>query len=440
MRQFPETGPYESSLADFAAVGRLTTAIRVAKYEEWRAAREQAGVWPYARVLLQAPAATTTIEDSAGRPTAGLNFASQDYLGLAAHPGVHDAVIEALREFGPHSAGSAVLLGNTSLSRRLQQELAEFVGCAHAVLYPTGWAAGFGVIAALTGPDDHVVLDSRAHACLQQGARAATPSVHHFRHLDHAHARERLTTIRQTDAHGSILVVTEGLFSMDADIPDVGALQQICREFDARLIVDVAHDLGSMGPGGTGTLGTQQLLGRVDLVMGSFSKTFASNGGFVATSNFALSEYLKGYSNPHLFSNALSPLQAAVVQRCLQIVRSGEGAVLRDRAAAIATVLRDSLLAQELKVLGVRSPIVPVEVGSSALARAVSRRIAALGLLANLVEYPAVPRYRARFRLQVMAAHTQEHARTAATTMRQALDGARADSAAAEPVASGPPA
>ena len=175
-----------------------------------------------------------------------------------------------------------------------------------AVLFPTGWAAGYGVIRGLVRSADHIVIDALAHVCLQEGANAATRNIYTHRHLDLDHCRHWLQKIRAKDVENGIMVVTEGLFSMDSDTPDIAALQNLCHEYNATLLVDVAHDLGSLGEEGRGHIGIQKMLGKVDLVMGSFSKTFASNGGFIACRNRAVKEYLRFYSPPATFSNALS--------------------------------------------------------------------------------------------------------------------------------------
>ena len=175
---------------------------------------------------------------------------------------------------------------------------------------------------------------------------------------------------------------------MDADMPDIAAIQHVCRQYEAILLVDIAHDFGSMGPGGTGALGMQEMLGQVDLVMGSFSKTFASNGGFVAVNSPAIKQYLKFYGGPHIFSNALSPVQCAIVSAALRIVRSSEGDILREQLLYVSKTLRDALRAQGIACLGVPSPIIPVVIGEERVAAVAAKMIAERGVLANLVEYP----------------------------------------------------
>jgi glycine C-acetyltransferase len=388
---------------------------------QWLAARTQLSTWPYARALEQAPTPTTRIRSQNNRLVEGYNFGSQDYLGLSQHATIRDAAVRALVQFGPHAAASPMLQGNTQLSRRLESELAELVNMDHVLLFPTGWAAGFGVIVGLVRAGDHIVIDQLAHACLMQGARAATTNVRLFHHNDAVELRRKLRRIRDKDTTNAILVVSEGLFSMDSDSPDIAALQEVCSEYSAVLMMDVAHDLGAQGPGGTGQIGLQNMLGKVDLVMGSFSKTFSSNGGFVATHDLSVKQYLGIYGGSHTYSNAISPVQCGIVLEAMRIVRSAEGEQLRARSRRNIQQLREGFAAQGLECLGQPSNVVPVTVGDERLAKWTSRYLEENGLIANLVEYPAVARNRARFRFQIMASHTPEQIDTAIAIFCQSL-------------------
>ena len=209
---------------------------------------------------------------------------------------------------------------------------------------------------------------------------------------------------------------------MDSDTPDLNALQNLCDEYEATLLVDVAHDLGSMGPGGRGFIGEQDMLGKVDIVMGSFSKTFGSNGGFVSCNSMAVKQYLKYFGCTGTFSNALSPVQTATVTKAFEIVQSAKGQQLRSLLMTRIGQLRDALSAVSLQHLGNPSPIVPVRVGDEALARLVSRRLPALEVIANLVEFPAVAKGDARLRLQMMPTHSLENVQALASRLRTAMD------------------
>ena len=196
---------------------------------------------------------------------------------------------------------------------------------------------------------------------------------------------------------------------MDSDTPDLAGLQALCHEFNATLVVDVAHDLGCLGDDGRGYIGLQNMLGKIDIVMGSFSKTFASNGGFVACKRRAVKEYLRFYSAPATFSNALSPVQAAIILKAFEIVESVEGRIRRVALMANVLSLRHQLREAGLDYYGDPSAIVCVKMGTEGLARLVSKRLPKLGLVANLVEFPAVPKGAARIRMQVMANHSEKN-------------------------------
>lgn len=391
----------------------------------WLDSRVGFGGFPFSKRLLRAPAAETSVRLLDGSVVSGLNFASQDYLSLGSHADIRGAAVRAIEHYGVHSGGASVLAGAIDLSDELESHLAAFLKTPHVMLCPTGWAAGYGAVRGLVRDTDHVVIDQLAHNCLQEGAAAATRSLHFFRHLDLNHARIKLGALRARDPHNGILVVTEGLFSMDSDSPDLAGFVSICREYGARLVVDVAHDLGCTGPNGTGQLGTQNILGQVDVVVGSFSKTFATNGGFIATRERDLCNYLRYLSPPAIFSSALAPAQVAVALAALKIVCSSEGERRRQSLTEAVRALRNGFTAREVEVMGSPSPLVPVFIGRDDVGRIASRLLTQAGLLTNLVEFPAVSRATARFRLQVMSAHEPAACENAAARIAQAIRQAR---------------
>src|SRR5258706_376198 len=203
-------------------------------------------LWPYSKSTQKAPLSVCTAADDSGLKFTGLNFGTQDYLGLSSDPEIKEVAKAIIDEYGVHSAGSSALAGNTKYSLRLEQTISEFLHLDHTALYPTGWAAGYGVIKALVRKTHHVVMDGLSHACLQEGAYSATPNVHLHGHLNLDSVRRHLRRIRDKGATNGILVITESLFSMDSDTPDLRALQNLCKEYGATLLVDVAHDLGAM--------------------------------------------------------------------------------------------------------------------------------------------------------------------------------------------------
>lgn len=396
------------SLRDYRSPEGTNLIGRVAGFFDWQNLRREHNLWPYARSTATAPMARCDAMSDAGEEFSGINFASQDYLSLSSHPAIKAAAIDAINQYGVHSAGSAALLGNTANSLKLEAALSQFLNGREIVLYPTGWAAGYGSVQGFVRAGDHVVMDILAHSCLQEGAKSATQNIHYHGHLNLDALTRKLERIRAGDTQNGIMVVTESLFSMHSDTPNLGAMRALCDEFNATLLVDCAHDLGSIGEDGLGHMGLQNMLDAADIVIGSFSKTFASNGGFIAVKNRATAEYLKYYSATHTFSNALSPVQAATVLAALQIVRSEEGKALRRKLMDNILYLRAEMTKAGLETLGDPSPIVPVRIGTEAMGRFASRHLATMGGIANLVEYPAVPQGGARFRFQVMAAHSRD--------------------------------
>jgi glycine C-acetyltransferase len=417
--------PLRGSFAEYARPVGADLMARTESILPWIQARGKAKLWPYGRAVSQSPRTTTRAEAESKLIREGLNFASQDYLSLAAHPAIHEAARHAINAYGVHSAGSSALQGKSDISLALEREIGEALHMEHAVLFSSGWGAAFGAVTALVRADDYIVLDQLAHASLQTGAAAATQNVVHVEHLSEPALRRALTDIRAKAAGSGILVVTEGLFSMDSDSPDLRAMQATCREFGATLMVDVAHDFGSLGPNGTGRIGVEGLLGQVDIVMGAFSKTFASNGGFVATNHAGVRAYIEAYGGPHTFSNSMSPVQISIVREALRIVRSAEGEQRRQALMSAVGGLREALTERGFRCLGDPSAIVPVFIGHTPLARLASRAALQRGLFANLVEFPAVGIRAARFRMQVQADHSREQVKAGAVLLAEAVAEAR---------------
>ena len=201
----------KGSLREYRVVEGSNLLGRVEGFYKWQELRRQEGFWPYGRSTETGPKSACAIADDAGRKSRGVNFGSQDYLGLSNHPSIHQAAHVAIQRYGVHSAGSPAFMGNTTHSIALERKISEFLHMDRVVLYPTGYAAGAGAIKGLVRSCDHIVMDALAHACLQDGAAAATRNVYLFRHLDVESARRWLSEIRARDAANGILVVTEGL-------------------------------------------------------------------------------------------------------------------------------------------------------------------------------------------------------------------------------------
>jgi glycine C-acetyltransferase len=413
-------------LFDFQSPMGKSLTGRCEPFREWVDESSQQGFFQFLRHHLTAPDVTSSVLGWGGQHYRGINLASQDYLGLARHPAVVEAAVEACRTYGTHSSGSEPMGGGLAEGKILEEQLAEFIQHEHVVLFPTGWGAGYGGIKALVRPHDYVVLDALAHDCLQHGARSSTGSVSLFAHNDPSSLYKRLARIRRSDPEAAILVVTESLFSMDSDHPDFRQILAACHEHDAYLMVDVAHDLGLLGPEGRGVLAEQEVLKEVDFLIGSFSKTFACIGGFFASHSKAASYYVRGFSGSYTFSNYLIPAQVAAVKAALGIIRSEEGNTLRDATLRSAELMREQFEERGVEVLGRISSMVLPMIGPESTARMAYRRCLEEGIILNNIEFPACRRGQARFRLQVTPRHTDSQLQRAVSVVAEALQASSA--------------
>jgi glycine C-acetyltransferase len=390
---------------DFLQTGGSDLLARWAEHTDFWDARLAAGLDPSGRVMQgrvgPAGFALTRGQERVG----GLNFASHDYLSLSGHPMLRAAAVEAIGRWGLHSAGTITEQGGSVPSHKLEELLAEWLSCREVRLCPSGWSAAYSAVRTLVREADHVVIDTLASPGFHEGARAATRNVHRLANCCNEAVASRLASIRAHDPQAGILVITESLFGLDSSVPDLRALQDLCRDWQSTLVVGVAHDLGAIGDGGLGFLGEQGMVGEVDLIVGSFSKSFASNGGFVASQQRGLKQAMTVFANPLAHSAAMAPVQCEIVQAALGIIRSREGAERRRRLLDNSLRLSSDLEARAFTVKGQPSAIVPVVLGETGVARKMTRAALAAGALVNLAEHPQVSRRNARWQLLVMADH-----------------------------------
>ena len=331
------------SCLDFVPQEGITVEARTEDWARWLQQRRNANVWSYSRVMSSSPKSTTIVANERNQGAKHYtNFGSQDYLSLSGHPRIKEAANAAVAEYGVHSAGSAILAGRTNVMLSLEQKLSELLNKPACIIYPTGWAAGFGVIAGLAREQDLIVIDHLAHNCLVEGSRHTRAQLSYFGHNDVDELRQILASERERHPTKGIFLVLESLYSMDSDSPDLKECIELARQFGAMTILDVAHDLGAMGHSGRGLLDSVSNEFWPDMIMGSFSKTFASNGGFVAASSSVV-DYLRCYSPSFTFSNALSPVQTRIVLECIELIYSAEGQVMREKLFANILRLRDGM-------------------------------------------------------------------------------------------------
>jgi len=334
-----------------------------------------------------------------GRPMVMLG--SNNYLGLTTDPRVRAAAIDAVERYGTGVTGSRLLNGTLPLHRELEEQLAGWVGAEAALVFTTGYTANLGLIAALAERPDAVFVDSAAHASLVDGARLADGHLRAFRHNRPNSLRRGLRSWREQPDAGGVLVAVDGIYSMEGDWAPLTDIARLCRDYGARLLVDEAHALGVVGPHGAGTAAAVGVV--PDLVMGTFSKSLASCGGFIAGSR-AVIDFLKVHCRPLQFTASGVPAALAAALASVRIAREEDWR--RHAVAARAEQLRAGLAGLGYAVgADAHSAIVPVHVGDDWTAGHLWHALLDHGVYTNCAIAPAVPR--AVLRTSVMATHSE---------------------------------
>ena len=329
-----------------------------------------------------------------------LNFASNDYLGLASDPRVIEAACAAAAIYGWGSGASPLVSGWREPHEALAAALADFERSEAVALFPSGFAANLGTIAALVGPGDAVYLDRWNHACLIDGARLSGARLRVYPHGDPDRLEAILT--RDRGRFRRPLIATDGVFSMDGDLAPLADLADLAGRFGAILLVDEAHGTGVFGLEGRGASEACGVSGRVDVKVGTLSKSLGSVGGFVAGSR-RLIDWLINRARPMIYSTAMPPSAAAAAGRALEILRLEPWR--RSRLAELAGTLRTALPALGLPEVGPGGPIVPVILGEPSLAIDRAARLLDRGCLVPAIRPPTVPEGTARLRISLTAAH-----------------------------------
>ncbi|MCU0667863.1 MAG: 8-amino-7-oxononanoate synthase [Myxococcota bacterium] len=332
-----------------------------------------------------------------------LLFAGSNYLDLATHPEVVEAASRAARDFGCAAGGSRLITGNLAIHEALEVELADFFGTPAALAFSTGYMANAGVLPALVGPEDAIVSDALVHASLIDGARLARASVHVFAHGD-ADALEAV--LREVaPAHRRVLVVLDGVYSMDGDLAPLGRLVPIAKRHGAMVLLDDAHGCFALGARGRGAAELFDVANGVDVLVGTLGKGLGSFGAFVAGSA-ALRELLVNTARSFIFSCALAPPQVEAARAALRLVAREPWR--RERLQANAARLRARLADRGISTAPSETHIVPVVLGDNATAMRVCERLLERGFYAQGIRWPSVPEGTARLRITPMATHESD--------------------------------
>jgi 8-amino-7-oxononanoate synthase len=391
------------------AIDLFEKARRHERLEQLRAAREH-DLMPYFRVVEAEPGPIALMEGKE-RITLGSN----NYLGLTGDARVKAAAREALEHYGTGLTGSRFMNGTTPLHLELERELAEWMGTEDVLVYTTGYLANTGAIGTLLDPGDTVICDSGDHASILDAVALSRARVRPFRH-NRLDKLETMLSRAESDG-GGVLVVVDGLFSMEGDLSPLPDVTALCREHGARLMVDEAHAVGVLGELGRGASELFECEDDVDLRMGTFSKSLASCGGFIAGPHDVI-DFLRVQSRSFMFTAAAVPAAMGAALGALRIIRSDEGAELRAKVLDNARYLHDGLGELGYGVMEPNhlpdgselvTPIVPVLVGDDWKAVLLWKALYDSGVYVNVAIYPAVQRGGALLRTSVMASHERDH-------------------------------
>jgi 8-amino-7-oxononanoate synthase len=366
------------------------------------------GIYPYFREISSAQDTVVTIE---GRQV--LMFGSNSYLGLTNHPEIKKAAIEAIERYGTGCSGSRFLNGSLDIHRLLEEELAELVGLPAAIVFSTGFQANLGAISAMVDRGEYVVTDRLDHASIIDGCRLSYGRKLKFQHND---LEDLDRVLRALPPESGKLVVVDGVYSMEGDIAPLPEIATLCERHRAGLMVDDAHGIGVMGKLGAGTVNHFGLEKRVQIIMGTFSKSLASLGGFIAADEDTI-EYLKHKSRALIFSASMPPSNVAAVRAALRIMKREPERIAR--VWEITALMREGLRGIGYDIGQSETPIIPVRVGDSLTAFKMCKELQNEGVFVNPVVAPAVPEGECILRVSLMATHTPEQVDVCLARMEQ---------------------
>lgn len=332
-----------------------------------------------------------------------LMFGSNNYLGFANHPYIKEYVKKVIEKYGIGIGGPPLLNGYTKIHRELEERLASLKGAEDVLIFSSGYGANVGLVSALVGPDDYVVYDQYSHASFYDGLKMCNARGIHFLHNDVDNLIAKLEDAKRINPR-NIYVGVEGVYSMDGDIAPLDKIVKVCKKYDAILLVDDAHGTGTIGENGGGASDYFGLDGQIDVTMGTFSKSFAVTGGFVAASK-PIVDYLRFFARSYMFSASISPITIASVLAGLDLLENDTSILysLRSNVKYAATMLN--------KIgfdVSDQTPILPLRVPVEMNIRDAAYKFHERGIFINSIEYPAVPASQQRFRISITASHTKE--------------------------------
>ncbi len=356
-----------------------------------------AGVYPYFRPI---SSQQDTVVKMNGKDV--LMFGSNSYMGLTNHPKVIEAAVEATKKYGTGLAGSPFLNGTLTIHRDLEARLADYVGKEDAMLYSTGFGVNLGVVSTLTGREDYIILDEQDHASIIEGRRLSFSNYLKYKHNDMASLEAQL---KKCDPDKVKLIVTDGVFSMEGDVANLPEIVRLAKQYNATVMVDEAHGLGVFGEGGRGTCWHYGVQDDVDLIMGTFSKSLASLGGFIATDK-TITNYLRHHSRSYIFTAAITPAATAAVNAALDIIIAEPER--QEHLWNITKYALDNFREMGCEIGHTSTPIIPLFIRDDYKTFQITRDLLDEGVFVNPVVTPAVAPQDTLIRYSLMATHTKE--------------------------------
>ena len=369
------------------------------------------GIYPYFRALETRQGPEVVME---GRRR--IMLGSNNYLGLTSCPEVVEAGVRALEEFGTGCSGSRFLNGTLTMHLELEHELARFLRKEAATTFSTGFQSNLGIISALVGRSDYMILDRENHASIYDGTRLSFGKMLRYRHGDMADLERCLQQVPDT---AGVLVITDGVFSMGGDIADLPSIVRLAKQYGARVMVDDAHGLGTIGEGGRGTASHFGLEREVDVYMGTFSKSLASLGGYMAA-DARVVDYVRHNSRPFIFSASIPPASCATALAALRYLEAHPE--LPKRLGDLSDHFRAALKARGLAIRESRTPIVPIFTYQAERTLHIAKDLYENGVYVNTVLPPAAPADGCMLRTSLMATHTEALLDEAADVLQRVLE------------------
>lgn len=356
-----------------------------------------AGIYPYFRAISSEQNTEVLMN---GKKV--LMFGSNSYMGLTNHPKVIEAAVEATRKYGTGLAGSPFLNGTLDIHKELEAKIANYVGKEDAMIYSTGFGVNLGVVSTLTGREDYIILDEQDHASIIEGRRLSFSNYLKYRHNDMTSLE---TQLKKCDPDKVKLIVTDGVFSMEGDVANLPEIVRLAKQYNATVMVDEAHGIGVFGEGGRGTCNHFGVTDDVDLIMGTFSKSFASLGGFIATDK-VITNFLRHHSRSYIFTASITPASTAAASAALDIMLAEPER--QEHLWKLTNYALENFREMGCEIGHTSTTIIPLFIRDDYKTFRVTRDLLDEGVFVNPVVSPAVAPHDTLIRYSLMATHTKE--------------------------------